>query len=534
MSKKESKFKSSLILGGLVGTGGLFIAKLISLFYAIPFSSILASDAYMSYYGTAYRIYSYILNIFTAGVPLAISALVAKYLVKDDYKTVLIFKRLAFITLTITGFLGMLLMLVVAGFMAPSIAMVGDEAIVKNVFRLLSLAILFVPILSAFRGYYQGHKEMKQFAFSQSFEQIFRVGFLLSFAYISVYLMGKERKWALYFAVLSTSVAAIAGIAQFVLFDRKSSPEIDKLAKAQNTKTAPIEELFKELISLAIPYLIMAVMGYSDDLLYSILMPKALKMHGYSEANMSTILSAFNYVGTKMNAIPMILAPGFSTALIPHITEAVTLNDHKRLAKNVKDCVNIILYVGLPVTFCIFLYAEGIYKTLFYTDDFALAVKALQWLSIEGFLSTITPIVSSIMMALGLRKVLLKRLAVYSLIKLILIVPLIYLIGYSGAVVGSLIGCIYILIFNFKDITTIYHVNFSATIRKCVKICLSLLIMMAVCSLLRKIGLDFTSGSKLVCLIKMIVNGLLTVGVYFGITWFMRIPQTIFHIGSKS
>ena len=31
--------------------------------------------------------YSYILNIFTAGVPLAISALVAKYLVKDDYKT---------------------------------------------------------------------------------------------------------------------------------------------------------------------------------------------------------------------------------------------------------------------------------------------------------------------------------------------------------------------------------------------------------------------------------------------------------------
>ena len=534
MSKKESKFKSSLILGGLVGTGGLFIAKLIGLFYAIPFSSILASDAYMSYYGTAYRIYSYILNIFTAGVPLAISALVAKYLVKDDYKTALIFKRLAFITLTVTGILGMLLMLVVSGFMAPSIAMVGDEAVVKNVFRLLSLAILFVPILSAFRGYYQGHKEMKQFAFSQSFEQIFRVGFLLSFAYISVYLMGKERKWALYFAVLSTSVAAIAGIIQFFFFDRKMSKEIDELASKQDTKTAPIEELFKELISLAIPYLVMAIIGYSDDLMYSLLMPTGLKLRGYNEADMSTILSAFNYVGTKMNAIPMILAPGFSTALIPHITEAVTLKDYKRIGKNVKDCINIILYVGLPISFCIFLYSDGIYQTLFYTDNPLLSTNALKWVSIEGFLSTITPIMSSIMMALGLRKVLLKRLTIYAAIKLVTIVPLIYLFGYPGAVVGSVLGCAYILIFNFKDITSIYHVDFKATLRKFVKICLSLIIMMFVSTLLRKIGLNFVSGSKLICLIKLMLNGLLTVGVYLGITWFMRIPQTIFHIRSRS
>ena len=54
--------KKSLVLSGLVGTAGLFIAKLLGLVYSIPLSTILGSDAYMSYYGTAYRIYSYILN----------------------------------------------------------------------------------------------------------------------------------------------------------------------------------------------------------------------------------------------------------------------------------------------------------------------------------------------------------------------------------------------------------------------------------------------------------------------------------------
>ena len=84
--------------------------------------------------------------------------------------------------------------------------------------QILSLAIFFVPVLSALRGFYQGRKEMEQYAFSQAFEQVFRVGFLLSISCLFVYVLELERKWALYVSVLSTSVAAIAAIAQFFGF----------------------------------------------------------------------------------------------------------------------------------------------------------------------------------------------------------------------------------------------------------------------------------------------------------------------------
>ncbi len=201
---KESRVKKSIVLSGLVGTGGLFIAKLIGIVYAIPFSSILQNEAYQGYYGQAYNIYSYVLNIFTAGFPFAIATMVAKYTVLKDYKTVQSVKRLSIRILAIMGFIGMVLMMAFANVLAPMMVATGADTM-ATVLRILSVALFFVPVLSGFRGYYQGQKEMEEYAFSQVFEQIFRVGFLLGMSCLLVYAFGMDRKWALYCSVASTS-----------------------------------------------------------------------------------------------------------------------------------------------------------------------------------------------------------------------------------------------------------------------------------------------------------------------------------------
>ena len=201
--EKKSSVKNSVIISGLIGTGGLFVAKLLGLVYSIPFSSILGSEAYMGYYGQAYNIYSYVLNVFTAGFPFAVATLVARYTVLKDAKTVLLVKKISLSFLAVTGFIGMLILMASAGFLAP-LMVEEDPEIMANVIRILSVAIFLVPVLSAFRGFYQGMKEMEEYAFRKAFEQLFRVGFLLSAACLIVYVFGWERKWALYASVLST------------------------------------------------------------------------------------------------------------------------------------------------------------------------------------------------------------------------------------------------------------------------------------------------------------------------------------------
>ncbi len=547
MTKDTSRVKKSIILSGLVGTGGLFVAKALGLVYSIPLSSILGSDAYMSYYGTAYRIYSYILNVFTAGFPFAIATLVARYTTRNDSKSLLLIRKISLAAMGITGLAGMLLMAGFSGMLAKLVAPASDVSIMAWVLRILALAIFFVPILSAFRGFYQGRKEMQEYAFSQAFEQLFRVGFLLSVSYLLVYVLHKERMWALYTAVMSTSIAAIAGILQIYAFDRRKITEIKEGAEVQDLKekeqenTAEEQEyepvgqkdLIREFLTLAIPYLLVAVMGYCDDIFNSILLPLGLRLHGFDENTQSVILSACNYVGTKLTAIPMILAPGFTSALIPHISSALEEKNMKKVSSNVRDCLNIIFYIGLPVSFCIFLYSKELYHILFYTDDLATSSSVVSWIAIEGFLGTVGPVVTNIMMALGLKKNVLKRLLINFLIKGILMVPFIYLWGFPGAVLSSMCGNIYLSAANLYEISKTYRISFKPLIRKVIKIALSVLIMWGVKVILDQIGLAAYEGAKMACLIRMMISGIISVLVYFGLTAFMRIPQTIFHVRFK-
>ncbi len=527
--ERSSKVKKSIILSGLVGTGGLFVAKALGLVYSIPFSSILQSDAYMSYYGTAYRIYSYILNVFTAGFPFAISTLVARYTVAKDSIALKTIKKISLMAMLITGTAGMLLMILFSGMLANLIAPGEDVTIMATVLRILAAAIFFVPLLSAFRGFYQGRREMQEYAFSQAFEQLFRVAFLLSTAYLAVYVMGKERKIALYLAVMSTSIAAIAGLLQIFVFDRKKYPEILKEAGEQTAASRPQNLLIREFISLAVPYLLVAVLGYADDIFNSVILPLGLRLHGYTQPEMNVILSAFNYVGTKLTAIPMILAPGFTSALIPHIATSLAEKDSRKVAANVYDCLDTVLFVGLPVAFCIFLYAEDAYQILFYTKDVTASSGVIRWIWIEGFMGTIAPIVTNIMMTLGLRKDVLKRLAVTLVIKGVIMVPLIMWIGYPGTILATLISYGYLVFFNLRQISTVFSISFRKVAVIFLRTAIGAAVMAGVCFGLKAIGLNSVNTGRMIGLLKVGVNLCMTAISYLLVTYAMKVPQMVFH-----
>lgn len=524
---KSSAAKKSIIVGGLIGTGGLFVSKLIGLAYTIPFSYILQSEAYQSVYAQSYNIYAYLLTIFQSGVPFAVATLVARYIALEDAKSVILVKKIAFAILGLTGFVGMILLFTLSNVIAP--AMVAKNVdIMANCLKILSLAIFLVPVLSAFRGYYQGLKEMEEYAFSQAFEQVFRVAFLLSTACLVVYAFGWDKKYALYAAVMSTSVATIAAIAQFAYFDRKHQYVVDAMASKQTKACRSAKKIFNEILILAIPYLVVAILGNIDQIFNGFLLPTGLKMH-YNAKDTTTVISASNYVAGKLNAIPMILGPGFATAIIPHISEALSKKNYKLVKKNVLDSINVVLYVAIPVSFCIFAYAGPLNYTLYYSENLELCTFVVQWMALEGFLSTLAPLVTNLMVSLELRKYVLKNLAIGVLIKGVLLIPFVWIMGIAGAIISSLIGTGYILYKNLKEIHDVYNISYHKTMIIVIRILIGLLALWITSILLSKLGLYGVEGSKLVCLFKMCLNGLLSVIVYVVVTLYLKVPQSIFH-----
>ena len=271
MSEKK---KQSLLMGALAGSFGVFLSKALGLFYVVPLNQ-LAGETNMAFYSIAYSYYDLLLKICGAGIPFAIAALVAKYYSRNDYKTVLLVRKLGTSFIMASSFIIAIIFLLIARPLATSTmgveASAEDVNALYNLFRILTIAIIFVPLLSSIRGYYQGLKRMDVYASSQVIEQF--VFGIIALGYIFVQILSFDGIWAIYMAMLSASIAAVITIIYMLVMTRKQSREVIALAKGQSTSGKNQKEVFIELISLGIPYVIISFLGTSSSIVNSMHQP---------------------------------------------------------------------------------------------------------------------------------------------------------------------------------------------------------------------------------------------------------------------
>lgn len=529
----NEKRKQSIIAGGLISSAGIFISKLIGIIYVIPFNAILQTSENLSYYGVSYQIYSYILNVCTAGFPFAIATLIAKYSSRGDYKTSLMIKKLSTSLMMVFGFISMIFLMLFSTPLASFLNVGGAEEtiIMRNVLIVISIALFFVPILSSIRGFYQGLKEMEIYALSQVVEQISRVIFLLAASGIAVYIFNADRVWAVYYGVLAASVSAVLAIIQIKFYDRKRMKDITLLAQQQEIEcNNDKKSIISEMVYIAFPYLIVAILGYSDSMINVMFLPTGLSANGVSVADAQTMIGAVTVGINKLIAIPMILAPGFSAAIIPYITTAKTKGNFKLIRKNMQECVDSVLYIAIPISFCLFAFAKPIYYVLFDSGaSLDLTSNVLRWYSIEAFCSTLAPIFTALMMAVGLRKRNIQYQVVMMLIKLVTTYPLIAMFGIAGAVLSSMLSLGTFMLLNVYQLWKDYGVTWIYTIRKVAFMLVGVIGIGIVAWLCDMVGLKGYDTGRISALIQLAISGSLAILAYLGITAIFQVPQTIFH-----
>lgn len=524
-----SSKRQSLLIGGLISSAGMFFAKAIGVLYAIPFNSIMGTTTNINLYGFAYQIYNYLLNIALAGFPFAVSALVAKYSTLHHYNTVLLVRKLSHSMMMMAGFIMMILLIAFSGVLAPLMTKIGVEDMQK-VLIILSLALFFVPILSSIRGFYQGLKDMEVYAASQVLEQVGRVAFLLGASAISIYVLNMDRVWAVYFGVLSTSVAAVLAIMHLKLYDRKVMPDIRKKAKASDDHIEK-RAIVKELSIVAMPYLLVAILGYSDNLINSLFVTNGFIANGMDAAQAEIYTQSINYGTLKLTAIPLILAPGFSAAILPMITSYMTKKDYKKVSRSICECVETVMYIGTPICLCLFLYAGPLYETLFPPEKgLEICTYVLKWYSVQVFFAIFGPIFTSIVMSVGMRNLKMKFEILITIIKFIITYPMICIWGFEGLVIASILIYLLSIVIDYYLLTKHVHVKWKYTWRRFLLILLSLIPMVLVFYLFQWVGIDAMGHGKLLNFLQMAFSGIFVVLAYFGVTYFFGLPQLIFHI----
>ena len=195
--------KQHTVFGGVaILAVGIAVVKVIGALFKIPLFNILGSSGSADFYN-AYSIYSVLLTISTAGLPVALSKTVSEAHTLGRYHQEQKVFRVSLSAFLLMGVLSFLVMWFgsdwLAGLLHNSRAALGIKA--------LAPAVVCVGCLSAFRGYAQGHMDMTPTSVSQIIEALCKL--LLGLA-LAVFIMNQTLSGEQ--AEMQTSLAAAGAI----------------------------------------------------------------------------------------------------------------------------------------------------------------------------------------------------------------------------------------------------------------------------------------------------------------------------------
>ena len=354
-TNKESFLKGALVLG-LAG----IITKIMGAFFRIPLGNLIGSEG-MGYYQVVYPVYTLFLTLATAGFPTALAKLVSEQRAVGDFGGANKTFRISYTVLFITGLISFSIFFFGAEFISNTIL---DNSGVYYAMVAISPALIFVPLMSSYRGYFQGRREMSKIATSQVIEQFFRVVLGLMLAYYLMKNYGPQLGAS--GAVLGAAIGGFASAA-FLIYIYLKDSKIRKaeIAQSKHIKVESSFTILKRLLYVAVPITIGACVMPLVNMVDSVIVVRRLTDIGYTVDQANSLLGQLSGMAMATVNLPIVIDQAIGMSLVPAISQAYALKQMKVVRKEARTGIKTILLVVLPCTFGLAALAGPIMKLLY-------------------------------------------------------------------------------------------------------------------------------------------------------------------------
>lgn len=401
MSNAEKK--STFFGGAAILAASAILVKVIGAIYRIPLGNIL-SDEVMADYNSAYNIYNFFLTISTAGLPVALSKTISEANALGRHNQVQRTFRVAFITFLILGLISFFCMTVLA---APMAQIVISNP--KAVYCVMALApsVLCVCIMSAFRGYFQGHFNMMPTGISQVIEAFFKlvVGLALALFLVNVVQKPELGSVGAIIGVSCGSVVALLYILFLFFRDRKRRQRIHATDRPDGSM-----RILSNLLKLAIPI----TLGSAATSLVTLIDTKLVMSQLQSvyqtvdgldkEAALDAARGLYGIYSKTMSIynLPFSMMVPLTACIIPAVSASLARRDHLGAQKVSESALRIGLLLALPMGMGLFALGGPIMGLLFPTIDVSVAGPLLSVLGLASIFVALQLLCNSILQANGM------------------------------------------------------------------------------------------------------------------------------------
>lgn len=448
-------WKSALIL-----TIAGIITKILSAAYRIPFQNI-AGDIGFYIYQQVYPFYGIALILATYGFPVIISKLIAEQMEEKKgapFKVLLV----AFVFLSIF-FIGLFLILYTG---AEKISYWMGDMELSVPLKVVSFSLLFVPILSVLRGYFQGQNNMTPTAISQIGEQSIRVTTILVFTYFLL-----TNGYSGYIGAAGAVFGSITGgfCAVIILFyfwtkmgkNHKFIFSLSVKGTSTNTNSLSIiKAITVQGFTICIGSLFLILLQLVDAMtLYS-----ELVSSGDFSLNEAKVAKGIFDRGQPLIQLGTVVATSLSLTLVPLISSAKVRNDFAYIKEQVQLSIRVSVIVGLGATLGLIAIIKSTNYMLFTntSGSYTLAILAITIL-----FSSIVMTSAAILQGLGKTLAPAYFVLIGVVCKIILNYIFIPYFGTIGAALATVAAYLLTTVFHVRALTKMLHVQlFSGYTRK--------------------------------------------------------------------
>ena len=431
--------KTKSLIGGIsiLGLAGL-ICKVVGVLYRIPLAAYIGGEG-LGIYQKVFPSYNLLLTISSAGIPVAISRMVSHYITCRDPRSARRIFRVAAWALAALGLITTLLLMA----LSASLAERAGTASAQAGFIAIAPSLFLVCVMSAFRGYMQGHRNMLPTAVSQLIEQVGKVAVALPLAVIGMKKGGPAYGAA--GALLGTSMAEAAALVYMMITHARTKREFAAIAQDESAALLSNKTIGKRLLSISIPITLGACIVPLAGLIDSFMLTDLMEAGGMDATEALVRYGLYSGMVITLINVPTALAMAMSTNLVPAISAALAKGNRDTAARESATGLRVAVVVGFPCSVGMSLLAKPLLY-LFYSASYTaaqldVAASLLNVSAMTIVLFTVVQATSGILQGCGKQRIPMYTLMAGVVCKIILNYVLVGIPGFDihGAPIASLV-----------------------------------------------------------------------------------------------
>lgn len=410
------------------------ITKIIGALFKIPLTNLLGGTG-MGYFSCAYGLFLPVYAVSVTGLPTAVAKLVAENAAFGRYANARKIKRVSLILFSLIGIISAGLMILTAGFFSEHIV---ETPLAKPAVLAIAPSVFFGCIMSVYRGYYEGLRNMYPTAVSQVTEALVKLtaGLLCCKLVMDFAVASPERfleiisklqpvenltagdlmlPYGAAAAVAGVTLSSFGGMIFLILRHKLRGDGISSAVTAENKHTDSGKDLLKALIRILVPVALGSLVTNLTSLIDLATIVRCLNSAiekapeyfiGISVpmAEMPTFIYG-SFTGltlTVFNLVPS-FTNMFGKGILPSLAEAWAVKDRSRIEKSVNSVLFVTGLAAIPAGLGITFLAREILEFLYSarTNEILVSYQSLAVLGAGVILLSLTAPVFAMLQAIG-------------------------------------------------------------------------------------------------------------------------------------